>query len=72
MAGRCEAPDVVVRTGGAALETSQVIEAAKLRFPQPLLEVSPQGTWNTSWSGSYRCELLRWSAECCPLASSSA
>ena len=38
--------DVVVRTGGAALETSQVIEAAKLRFPQPLLEISPRALEN--------------------------
>ena len=33
--------DVVVLTGDAALESNQVIEAANLRFPQPLLEVSP-------------------------------
>ena len=38
--------DVVVRTGGADLETSQVIEAAKLRFPQPLLEISPRALEN--------------------------
>ena len=37
-----QSSDVVVRTGGAALETSQVIDAAKLRFPQPLLEISPR------------------------------
>ena len=35
-------PDAVILTGGAALETTQVIEAAKLRFPSPLLEVSPR------------------------------
>jgi len=35
-------PDAVVLRGGAALETDQVIKAAKLRFPQPLLEVSPR------------------------------
>ncbi|WP_392345143.1 cell division protein FtsQ/DivIB [Parasynechococcus sp.] len=34
-------PEAVILTGGAALETSQVIEVAKLRFPHPLLEVSP-------------------------------
>ena len=35
-------PEAVVLRGGAALETDQVIKAAKLRFPQPLLEVSPR------------------------------
>ena len=35
-------PEAVILTGGTALETSQVIEAAKLRFPQPLLGVSPR------------------------------
>ena len=35
-------PEAVILTGGAALETNQVIEAAKLRFPSPLLEVSPR------------------------------
>ena len=34
--------DVVVLAGDAALESNQVIEAANLRFPQPLLEVSPR------------------------------
>lgn len=38
--------DVVVLTGGAALETSQVLEAAKLSFPQPLLEISPRALEN--------------------------
>ncbi len=35
-------PDAVVLRGGTALDTDQVIKAAKLRFPQPLLEVSPR------------------------------
>ena len=35
-------PEAVILTGGAALESNQVIEAAKLRFPSPLLEVSPR------------------------------
>ena len=35
-------PEAVILRGGAALETDQVIKAAKLRFPQPLLEVSPR------------------------------
>ena len=35
-------PEAVVLRGSAALETDQVIKAAKLRFPQPLLEVSPR------------------------------
>ena len=35
-------PEAVVLRDGAALETDQVIKAAKLRFPQPLLEVSPR------------------------------
>ena len=35
-------PEALVLNGGAALKTNQVIEAAKLRFPQPLLEVSPR------------------------------
>lgn len=35
-------PEAVILTGGADLETNQVIEAAKLRFPSPLLEVSPR------------------------------
>ena len=35
-------PEAIILTGGAALETNQVIEAAKLRFPSPLLEVSPR------------------------------
>ena len=39
-------PEAVILTGGAALETSQVIEAAKLRFPQPLLEISPRALEN--------------------------
>ena len=43
---RLRSSDVVVRTGGAALETSQVIEAAKLLFPQPLLEISPRALEN--------------------------
>ena len=34
--------EAVILTGGAALETNQVIEAAKLRFPSPLLEVGPR------------------------------
>ena len=34
-------PEAVILTGGAALETNQVIEAAELRFPSPLLEISP-------------------------------
>ena len=38
--------DVMVLTGGAALETSQVVEAAKLRFPSPLLEISPRALEN--------------------------
>ena len=36
----------MVLTGGAALETSQVVEAAKLRFPSPLLEISPRALEN--------------------------
>ena len=35
-------PEALVLKGGAALKTNQVIKAAKLRFPQPLLEVSPR------------------------------
>ena len=35
-------PEALVLNGGAALKTNQVIEAAKLSFPQPLLEVSPR------------------------------
>ena len=35
-------PEAIILTGGAALDTNQVIEAAKLRFPSPLLEVSPR------------------------------
>ena len=35
-------PEALIMTGGTALEANQVIEAAKLRFPQPLLEVSPR------------------------------
>ena len=38
--------DAMVLTGGAALETSQVVEAAKLRFPLPLLEISPRALEN--------------------------
>ena len=35
-------PEALIMTGGTALEANQVIEAAKLRFPQPLLEISPR------------------------------
>ena len=35
-------PEAVILNGGSALETGQVVEAANLRFPQPLLEVSPR------------------------------
>ena len=35
-------PEAIILTGGTALGTNQVIEAAKLRFPSPLLEVSPR------------------------------
>ena len=35
-------PEALVLKGGAALKINQVIKAAKLRFPQPLLEVSPR------------------------------
>ena len=35
-------PEALILTGGTALEANQVIEAAKLRFPQPLLEISPR------------------------------
>ena len=35
-------PDAVILQGDSALQTAQVVEAAKLRFPQPLLEVSPR------------------------------
>ena len=35
-------PEAIILTGGSALETNQVIEAAKLHFPSPLLEVSPR------------------------------
>ena len=35
-------PEALILTGGTALEANQVIEAAKLRFPQPLLQVSPR------------------------------
>ena len=35
-------PEALILIGGTALEANQVIEAAKLRFPQPLLEVSPR------------------------------
>ena len=35
-------PEAIILTGGADVETNQVIEAAKLRFPSPLLEVSPR------------------------------
>ena len=63
-------PEAVILTGGAALETNQVIEAAKLRFPSPCWR-SVQGSWNNSWSGSYRFTALTCSAGCSPLASSS-
>ncbi len=36
-------PEAVILKGGAALETDQVVEAANLNFPHPLLEVSPRG-----------------------------
>ena len=35
-------PEALVLKGGGALKTNQLIKAAKLRFPQPLLEVSPR------------------------------
>lgn len=35
-------PDAVILQGDAALETKQVVEAANLNFPHPLLEVSPR------------------------------
>ena len=35
-------PEAVVLKGGSAFQTVQVVEAAKLRFPQPLMEVSPR------------------------------
>ena len=35
-------PEAIILTGDAALETNQVIEAAKLRFPSALLDVSPR------------------------------
>ena len=35
-------PDAVILQGDSALQTDQVVEAAKLRFPQPLMEVSPR------------------------------
>ena len=35
-------PEALVLKGDVALETEQVIEAAQLRFPQPLLEISPR------------------------------
>ena len=35
-------PDAVILQGDSALQTDQVVEAAKLRFPKPLLEVSPR------------------------------
>ena len=35
-------PEAVIVKGGAALETDQVVEAADLNFPHPLLEVSPR------------------------------
>ena len=35
-------PEAVILQGGTSLQTNQVVEAAKLRFPQPLLEVSPR------------------------------
>ena len=35
-------PEAVIIQGGAALQTEQVVEATTLRFPQPLLEVSPR------------------------------
>lgn len=34
--------DAVIVRGDAAFDTDQVIEAAQLRFPQPLLEVNPR------------------------------
>ena len=64
-------PEAVILTGGAALETNQVIEAVKLRFPSPLLEVSPR-EWNISWSRHYQFTALTCSAGCSPLASLSA
>ena len=35
-------PEAVILKGNAALGTEQVVEAAKLRFPHPLLEVNPR------------------------------
>ena len=35
-------PEAIILTGGTSLKTNQVIEAAKLRFPSPLLEVRPR------------------------------
>ena len=35
-------PEAVILQEGASLQTDQVVEAAKLRFPQPLLDVSPR------------------------------
>jgi len=35
-------PEAVVLNGGASLQTEQVIEAARLRFPHPMLEVNPR------------------------------
>ena len=58
-------PDAVLLQGGASLQTNQVVEAAKLRFPQPLLRSAP-GRWNSNFSALCRCAVLRWSARCCP------
>ena len=35
-------PEAVVLNGGSDFQTVEVVEAAKLRFPQPLMEVSPR------------------------------
>ena len=35
-------PEALILQGGTSLRPDQVVEAAKLRFPQPLLEVSPR------------------------------
>ena len=35
-------PQAVILQGDASLKTGQVVEAANLNFPQPLLEVSPR------------------------------
>ena len=44
-------PEAVILTGGAAIETNQVIEAAKLRFPSPPTGGQSEGAGTTAGRG---------------------